>query len=35
MSRLKAVKYIVLTLNRALLNSLLIIFIGSAGKFSL
>ena len=31
MSRLKAVKYIVLTLNRALLNSLLIIFIGSSG----
>jgi hypothetical protein len=33
MSRLKAVKYIVLTLNKALLNSLLIIFVGSAGFF--
>ncbi|KAL7521155.1 hypothetical protein ACHAWX_005850 [Stephanocyclus meneghinianus] len=33
MSRLKAVKYIVLTLNRALLNSLLIIFIGSFGFY--
>ena len=33
MSRLKAVKYIVLTLNRALLNSLLIIFIGSSGFY--
>jgi hypothetical protein len=33
MSRLKAVKYIVLTLNRALLNSLLIIFVGSTGFY--
>jgi hypothetical protein len=33
MSRLKAVKYIVLTLNRALLNSLPIIFIGSTGFY--
>eukprot|EP00956_Cyclotella_meneghiniana_P026313 scaffold56552_cov71-Cyclotella_meneghiniana.AAC.1 len=31
MSRLKAVKYIIMTLNRALLNSLLIMFIGSSG----
>ncbi|KAL3796897.1 hypothetical protein HJC23_008850 [Cyclotella cryptica] len=33
MSRLKAVKYIVLTLNRALLNSLLIIVVGSVGFY--
>lgn len=31
MSRLKAVKYIIMTLKRALLNSLLIMFIGSSG----